>query len=180
LRRQVSALASLLVAVLFACRLDASDINASPPDWPVYRHDAALSGVTPAEGNIDRPEVHGEYYLGTPYQKLVTTSYDPPSGVADLDGDGTPEHYAISDRTIRVSDSDGRELWSHTVDDRPLGTIVRVCRLFPDRKDLQIVSLPTSTATAKTMCWPSATTNNCGSLATHDRLRFPIDSSVDN
>ncbi|HET9972674.1 MAG TPA: thiamine pyrophosphate-dependent enzyme [Streptosporangiaceae bacterium] len=97
---------------------------ADPPHaktvWPVSRPDVALSGVTPAKGRLARPQVRMEYYLGTPYQDLVTTVPEPPEQAVDLDGDGSLERYSIADRTIRILDQDGRELWSHTVSGLPL------------------------------------------------------------
>jgi len=109
-------------------------------DWPVYRHDAALTSVTLAKGRIDQPQIRAEFYLGTPYQELVLTDRDPPPNIADLDGDGVQERFTISEHTISVFDASGQELWSHTVDGHPLGNQVRVCRLFPDRSDQQIVT----------------------------------------
>src|ERR1041384_5240755 len=59
-------------------------------DWTVYRHDTALTGVSPGKGRILQPEVLWEYYLGAPFVSLATDRIPQPSNVADLDGDGKP------------------------------------------------------------------------------------------
>jgi hypothetical protein len=51
-----------------------SAIGAPANDWPVYRHDVALSGVSPGKGGIKTPEIKWEYYLGTPFMGLATGS----------------------------------------------------------------------------------------------------------
>jgi outer membrane protein assembly factor BamB len=143
---QVHVLANAATTLLSLCLLFAyhpiqsSAQTPSSADWPVYRHDAALTSVTLAKGRIDKPQILAEYYLGTPYQELVLTDRDSPLNIADLDGDGSPERFAVSDHTISVFDASGQELWSQTVDGHPLGNQVRVCRLFPDRSDQQIVT----------------------------------------
>ncbi len=130
------------LCIVVASQLVAQPIRADETlpatDWPVYRHDRALSGVTRAKGRITRPAILAEYYLGPPRIELVATA-DPSPRVVDLDGDGKAEQFAISGSTIRVTDLEGRELWSHTVEESALGDIVRVCRLFPDRVDRQII-----------------------------------------
>ncbi len=117
-----------------------SGFGAPTNDWPVYRHDVALTGVSPAKGKIVTPEVKWEYYLGAPFVGIAANRNDEPSNVADLDGDGTPERFSINGKTIEVTDLSGRRLWSFTVNGQPLGGNVRVCRLFPDRKGQQIIS----------------------------------------
>lgn len=114
--------------------------GAAAHDWPVYRHDTRLTGVTEARGRLTAPEVLWEHYLGAPYVPLATSG--PPANPyeADLDGDGTPERFSLSGQTITVTDLQGHELWTHTVEGRPLGGQVRVAKLFPDQRGLQIVS----------------------------------------
>jgi outer membrane protein assembly factor BamB len=113
---------------------------AADTDWPVYRHDVALTGVSPGKGRILEPQVQWEYHLGAPYVSIATDRAPAPGDVADLDGDGRPERFSIEGRTIRVADMDGLPLWSHTVEGQPLGGNVRVARLAPDRSGLQILS----------------------------------------
>ena len=113
---------------------------AASNDWPVYRHDVALSGVSPGKGNITVPEIKWEYYLGVPFVPIAAAGAQPAANVADLDGDGTLEKYSLSGKTIEVSDLSGHRLWSFTVDGYPLGGNVRLCKLFPDRKGQQIIS----------------------------------------
>src|SRR5205823_4834343 len=105
-----------------------------------YRHDAALSGVSPGRGNITNPEVKWEYYLGAPFVPLATAGNAPAQNIADLDGDGVPDRFSLSGKTIEVTDLAGHRLWSFTVDGFPLGGNVRVCKLLPDRKGQQIIS----------------------------------------
>src|SRR5712692_10379078 len=67
--------------------------KAPPADWPVYRHDPALSGVSPGKGRLVAPRVRWEYFLGVPYEATATyrSPIDTASGrsdVVDLDGDG--------------------------------------------------------------------------------------------
>ncbi|MCS6919621.1 MAG: FG-GAP-like repeat-containing protein [Fimbriimonadales bacterium] len=109
-------------------------------DWPVYRHDCALSGVSQGKGRILSPRVKWEYYLGAPYIAFAADRNAEPSNLADLDGDGTQEQFHLNGKTIEVSDLSGKRLWSYTVSGHPLGGNVRVCQLFPDRKGKQIIS----------------------------------------
>ncbi len=113
---------------------------AASPDWPVYRHDVALSGVSPGIGRIIKPEILWEYYLGTPRIDLATDRVAEVPNTADLDGDGTLEKFSLNNHTLQVTDLSGRPLWSFTVNGHPLGGNVRVARLFPGRKGQQIVS----------------------------------------
>jgi outer membrane protein assembly factor BamB len=124
-----------LVALLATTTLSASDT-----EWRVYRHDATLSSVSRGKGKIVNPVVKWEHYLGAPFVPMATDRTPQSSNVADLDGDGAPEKFALSGKTIEVSDVNGNRLWSHTVSGHPLGGNVRVGKLFPDRKGLQILS----------------------------------------
>jgi outer membrane protein assembly factor BamB len=109
-------------------------------DWPVFRHDLALTGVSPGRGNIVTPRVLWEHYLGVPYVPVATDRPAKPADVADLDGDGRPERFSLDGQTIRVTDLAGKPLWSQSVAGRPLGGNVRVVKLFPNRRGLQIIS----------------------------------------
>ena len=110
---------------------------ASTTDWPLYRHDVALTGVSPGKGRITEPEIEWEYYLGAPFISVATVGKPAPENVADLDGDGTLETFSLHKKTIEVSDLDGHKLWSFTVQGHPLGGNVRVCKLFPNTKGQQ-------------------------------------------
>jgi len=121
-------------------RTPQQDNRQTSPDWPVYRHDVALSGVSPGKGRIVKPEIKWEYYLGTPYIPIAADREWQPSNVADLDGDGKPEKFTLDGDTITVNDLEGKQLWSYTVEGYPLGGNVRACKLFPERKGLQIIS----------------------------------------
>jgi hypothetical protein len=120
--------------------LASTAIGSATNDWPVYRHDVALSGVSPGKGRIVTPEIKWEYYLGAPFVSIAADrNYDSPNQ-ADLDGDGTAENFSLSGKTITVTDLSGRRLWSFNVDGHPLGGNVRVCKLFPDRRGQQLIS----------------------------------------
>ena len=60
------------IHVLCAFLLASSSSGAATNDWPVYRHDAALTGVSPGKGRILRPEIKWEFYLGAPPVTLAT------------------------------------------------------------------------------------------------------------
>src|SRR5713226_6697052 len=92
-----------------------------PADWPVYRHDRALSGVSPGKGRLVAPRVRWEYFLGVPYEATATyrSPIDTASGrsdLVDLDGDGRLERIVIDGHTLRVTDEGGKQLWTYTVD----------------------------------------------------------------
>lgn len=127
----------LAIVVLF-CRPMLS--FAGEADWPLYRHDVRLTGATDAQGRIRHPVVLHEHYLGTPYQEFAT--YKPADdGLVDLDGDGTCERIVIRTQELYVHDEFGNEVCRVPVVGRPLGDIVRVVKLRPDRAGMQVVVL---------------------------------------
>jgi len=109
-------------------------------DWPMYRHDPQLTSFAPGQGRIAKPAILWERYLGAPEVELATHAPASPANEADLDGDGEPERYAVSDRTITVTNRAGETLWTHTVEGLPLGPNVRVAKFLPDRQGLQLVT----------------------------------------
>jgi outer membrane protein assembly factor BamB len=128
----------ILVRVILLLMSDA--IGSPANEWPVYRHDVALSGVSPGQGRIITPEIKWEYYLGAAFVALATDRNDARSDQADLDGDGHVETFSLRPRTIAVTDLSGQQVWSLAVNGHPLGGNVRVCKLFPDRSGRQLVS----------------------------------------
>jgi hypothetical protein len=133
-------IAPFRILVLVIPLVTSSAIGSTTNDWPVYRHDVALSGVSLGKGHIVTPEIKWEHYLGTPFVGLAADRNYEPSDQADLDGDGTLEKFSLSGKTITVTDLSGRRLWLFTVEGHPLGGNVRVCKLFPDRRGQQIIS----------------------------------------
>lgn len=123
-----------LLSLLLAQRAPAAN------DWPVYRHDTRLTGATAAVGGITTPQVLWEHYLGAPYVPIATSRAPEHPSEADLDGDGTPERFSLSGKTITVTDLEGKTLWRQTIAGLPLGGQVRVAKLFPDQPGLQIIS----------------------------------------
>ena len=80
-------------------------------DWPVYRHDVALSGVSPGKGQIAAPEIKWEHYLGSPFVGLATDRHPEPSDQADLDGDGSTEKFSLSGKTMTVTRLSGEKVF---------------------------------------------------------------------
>ena len=78
----------------------------SAGDWPMYRHDPALTAVSPLRGGLaDPPEVAWSIDLGgpkTPSERVV---------VRDVTGDGQDEFLTLSADTITCRDSRGKVLW---------------------------------------------------------------------
>jgi hypothetical protein len=108
-------------------------------DWPVYRHDAALSGVSLGKGNIAKPEVKMSYYLGIPFNRIAQNGQPGIPTTGDLDGDGKPESASFDGRDFHVSDSTGKVVWTYHVCNKPSGVQMRIRKLLPDRKGLQVV-----------------------------------------
>lgn len=84
--------------------------SAKPPqpgsDWPMYRHDPALTAVSPLRGGFDEaPTLAWSLDLGGP--KVVAERIV----VHDVTGDDQDEFLAISAESITCRDSRGRRLW---------------------------------------------------------------------
>src|SRR4051812_28856819 len=85
---------------------------AAPPegvpggDWPTYRHDAALSAVSPLKGGLGRPpRVAWSVDLGGPRIPSETVL------VRDVTGDGRDEILILGGDTVECRDAGGRRLW---------------------------------------------------------------------
>jgi hypothetical protein len=75
-------------------------------DWPMYRHDPALSAESPITGGLaEAPSVAWSIDLGGP--KLSSESVV----IRDVTGDGREDFLAISADSITCRDSRGRLLW---------------------------------------------------------------------
>ncbi len=121
----------------------------SSNDWPVYRHDVALSGVSPGKAKIVKPEIKWEYYLGVPPVTIAANRKPEELNVADLDGDGNLERFLLNGKTLEVTDLSGKRLWIYEVSGYPLGGNVRVAKFLPDRKGQQIISFSSSMDTGE-------------------------------
>lgn len=132
----------MVLGTLFAVGLIATvdSTMGADLDWPMYRHDLQLTSFSAGQGRITKPSLLWEYYLGAPEVTLASHSPASSGNEADLDGDGVPERYTVTDRTITTTNLAGEVLWTHTVDGLALGTNVRVAKLLPDRPGLQIVT----------------------------------------
>src|SRR5581483_4645160 len=75
-------------------------------DWPMYRHDPALSAASPLHGGLaEAPRVAWSLDLGGPHvpaESLV---------VADVTGDGRDEFLTLTADTVTCRDNRGRLLW---------------------------------------------------------------------
>jgi hypothetical protein len=107
---------SLLIAVLILIRFcDKSVVLAEEPpaeplppgsDWPMYRHDPALTAVSPLRGGFDEaPTLAWSLDLGGP--KVVAEKIV----VHDVTGDAQDEFLTVSAETVNCRDSRGRLLW---------------------------------------------------------------------
>jgi len=75
-------------------------------DWPMYRHDPALSAECPIRGGLaEEPVVAWSLDLGGPHVPLETIV------VRDVTGDGVDEFLALSANSIACRDNRGKLLW---------------------------------------------------------------------
>jgi hypothetical protein len=100
-----------VAAVFVACGLVVGASTAPPEDvpggdWPTYRHDAALSAVSPLKGGLGRaPQVTWSVDLGGPRVPSETVL------VRDATGDGRDEILVLADDAVECRDARGRRLW---------------------------------------------------------------------
>jgi hypothetical protein len=84
--------------------------NKPPPpssDWPMYRHDPALTAVSPLRGGLaEAPQLEWSLDLGGP--KVPAER----GVVRDVTGDGQDEFLTLSADTVTCRDSRGRVLWT--------------------------------------------------------------------
>ena len=101
-----------LVAIGFVAAATAAGTIASRPesvpggDWPTYRHDAALSAVSPLKGGLGHaPRVAWSVDLGGPRVPSETVL------VRDVTGDGRDEILILGGDSVECRDASGRRLW---------------------------------------------------------------------
>lgn len=106
-RRIGNRLAIGLIALLNVSGSLAAQPQAVPGgDWPTYRHDAALSAVSPLKGGLGRaPRVAWSVDLGGPRVPSETIQ------VRDVDGDGRDEILILGSGSVECRDSRGRRRW---------------------------------------------------------------------
>ena len=93
-------------------------------DWPTYRHDAALSAVSPLKGGLGQPpRVAWSVDLGGPRVPSETVL------VRDVTGDGRDEILILGDDAVECRDAQGRRLWRLEGYPKPVGRRrPRLCR----------------------------------------------------
>src|SRR5438105_4861613 len=75
-------------------------------DWPMYRHDAELSGASTLRGGLaEAPKVAWSLDLGGPHVPAESIL------VRDVTGDGRDEFLILSADSVACRDSRGRLLW---------------------------------------------------------------------
>ena len=75
-------------------------------DWPMYRHDAALSAESPLRGGLaEAPTVAWSLELGGPHVPAESVV------VRDVTGDGQDEFLTLSADSVACRDSRGQLLW---------------------------------------------------------------------
>ena len=101
-----------LVAIGFVAAATAAGTIASRPesvpggDWPTYRHDAAISAVSPLKGGLGHaPRVAWSVDLGGPRVPSETVQ------VRDVTGDGRDEILILGGDSVECRDASGRRLW---------------------------------------------------------------------
>jgi hypothetical protein len=102
---------NLMAFGFFAAASAAWNVPARPQgvpgsDWPTYRHDAALSAVSPLKGGlVHAPRVAWSVDLGGPRVASETVQ------VRDLTGDGRDEILILGSDTVECRDARGGRLW---------------------------------------------------------------------
>jgi hypothetical protein len=75
-------------------------------DWPMYRHDPALSAASPIRGGLaDTPRVAWSLDLGGPHLPSESVV------VRDVTGDGRDEFLTLTADSVTCRDNRGRRLW---------------------------------------------------------------------
>jgi len=75
-------------------------------DWPMYRHDPALSAVSPLRGGLaEAPRVAWSLDLGGPHVPSESVV------VRDVTGDGRDEFLTLTADSVACRDNRGRLLW---------------------------------------------------------------------
>jgi hypothetical protein len=78
----------------------------TPGDWPTYRHDAALSGISPLKGGLGQPpRVAWSIDLGGPRIPAETAL------VRDVTGDGQEDILILGNHTVECRKSTGQAVW---------------------------------------------------------------------
>src|SRR3954464_7317964 len=102
----------ILAAFALAGCVAAGAVLASPPeflpgsDWPSYRHDAGLTGVTPLKGGLGQPpRIAWSIDLGGP--RIPSESIQ----VRDVTGDGLLEILIVGSDTLECRRAMGQRLW---------------------------------------------------------------------
>src|SRR5262245_1895102 len=93
-------------AALLSAAEEKPPAAAPASDWPMYRHDPALTGVSPIKGGLKAaPSVDWSLDLGGPSVSLEHVV------VCDVTGDGREDFLALSADAVVCRDSRGRLLW---------------------------------------------------------------------
>lgn len=121
-RPRLCRLLSLLFAAPLAFLSSESEVFADSlpgSDWPMYRHDSALTAVSPLRGGFgEAPTLAWSLDLGGP--KVVAERVV----IQDVTSDGRDEFLTLSADTVACRDSRGRLLWK--LDNFPNAQIVDV------------------------------------------------------
>jgi hypothetical protein len=104
-----------VLAAGFALSTIATAAVAAPPDrlfggdWPTYRHDSALSAISPLKGGLGKePRIAWPLGLGGP--RVASESVL----IRDVTGEGRHEILILGEATVECRDSSGRLLWTIT------------------------------------------------------------------